>query len=41
MSSQMIGSPEKAQSFLDSVGGALDKPVQEELDVSSLKTPRG
>jgi thimet oligopeptidase len=33
MSSQMIESPEKAQSFLDSVGGALDKPVQEELEV--------
>jgi thimet oligopeptidase len=31
MDSQMIGSPVKAQAFLDSVGNALETPVQDEL----------
>lgn len=33
MDSKMIGTPEKAQAFLNSVGDALDGPVQKELDV--------
>ena len=37
MASQMIESPEKAQKFLDSIGGALAKPVQEELDLLLLR----
>ena len=33
MDSQMIGTPENAQAFLDSIGNALDAPVQSELEV--------
>ena len=33
MDSQMIGTPENAQAFLNSIGNALDAPVQSELDV--------
>ena len=33
MDSQMIGTPENAQAFLNSIGNALDAPVQSELEV--------
>jgi thimet oligopeptidase len=33
MDSQMIGSPDNAQNFLNSIGNALEKPVQDELAV--------